>query len=390
MIDLEKTPLRAIVAVVDDGHSADIDADEVETSLDELVLLLENLGIETLARAVQRRRSPDPGVYIGKGKAAEIKEFAAQIGANLLVVDGALTPTQRSNLKKLTALDIWDRAYTIMMIFEQRAVTAEAKLQVELAQLRYEIPSLKGLGHQMSRLGGGIGTRGPGETEFERHRRKLERRIKFIERSLRDVTRRRGEHRYRRARGGLPVVSLVGYTNGGKSTLLRALSRDTGIVGEDKLFATLDTVTRRVDVPSSVGEFEAAFMLSDTVGFIRHLPPELIAAFRATLEEVTTADMLMLVLDASDPEPMRSYEIVRETLGQIGAGDIPRIVALNKIDRAREESIFVAAGLSGAGEFGEDVVRIGALTGEGLDELARMTAEKLRHIRETRSEEPCT
>lgn len=389
MIDLEKTPLKAIVAAVDDGRSAETDEGEVDTSLDELVLLLENLGVETLARAVQRRRYHDPGVYIGKGKAAEIKEFAGQIGANLLVVDGALTPTQRSNLKKLTALDIWDRAYTIMMIFEQRAVTAEAKLQVELAQLRYEIPSLKGLGHQMSRLGGGIGTRGPGETEFERHRRKLERRIKFIERSLKDVTRRRGEHRYRRARGGLPVVSLVGYTNGGKSTLLRALSRDTGIVGEDKLFATLDTVTRRVDVANLPGRPEAAFMLSDTVGFIRHLPPELIAAFRATLEEVTTADLLMLVLDASDPEPMRSYEIVKETLGQIGAGDIPRIVALNKIDRAREESVFVAAGLSGPGELGEDVVRISALTGEGLDELARTTAEKLRHIRETRSEDPC-
>ncbi len=384
MIDLEKTPLRAIVASVDDGRNDEIDANETETSLDELVLLLENLGVETLARAVQRRRFPDPGVYIGRGKAAEIKEFAAQIGANLLVIDGALTPTQRSNLKKMTALDIWDRAYTIMMIFEQRAVTAEAKLQVELAQLRYEIPSLKGLGHQMSRLGGGIGTRGPGETEFERHRRKLERRIKFIERSLKDVTRRRSEHRYRRARGGLPVVSLVGYTNGGKSTLLCALSRDAGIVGEDKLFATLDTVTRRVDVSNLPGRPEAAFMLSDTVGFIRHLPPELIAAFRATLEEVTTADLLMLVLDASDPEPMRSYEIVRETLGQIGAGDIPRIVALNKIDRAREESVFVAAGLSGPGEKGEDVVRISALTGEGLDDLARMTAEKLRHIREAK------
>ena len=396
MIDLEKIPLKAIVATVDAGRDAGgghDEADEAEASLDELVLLLSNLGVETLGRAVQRRRSPDPGVYIGRGKALEIKEFAAQVGANLLVIDGALTPTQRSNLKKLTALDIWDRAYTIMMIFEQRAVTAEAKLQVELAQLRYEIPSLKGLGHQMSRLGGGIGTRGPGETEFERHRRKLERRIKFIERSLKDVTRRRGEHRYRRARSGLPVVSLVGYTNGGKSTLLRALSRDAGIAGEDKLFATLDTVTRRIDLPDCPQD---AFMLSDTVGFIRHLPTELIAAFRATLEEVTAADLLILVLDASDPEPMRSYEIVRATLEQIGAGEVPRIVAVNKIDRAREESVFVAAGLSGLGglgelgEQGEEVARISALRGEGLRELVSMTADRLRHIRKARSEELCT
>ncbi len=306
---------------------------------------------------------------VGDDEAEEIKEFAPQIGANLIVVDDFLTPTQRSNLKKITGLEVWDRAFTIMMIFEQRAVTAEAKLQVEHAKLRYEIPSLKGLGHQMSRLGGGIGTRGPGETEFERHRRKLERRIKFIEKNLEGVRKRRGQSRYRRARGGEKLVSLVGYTNGGKSTLLRTLSKDAGIVGEDKLFATLDTVTRRIERPG-----QGAFLLSDTVGFIRKLPPELVAAFRATLEEVANADLLVLVVDASAPEPMRSFEVVKETLEEIDAGMVPRIVALNKIDRAAEESVFVAAGLA---SLGEDVVRVSARTGDGLPALLARMFERL-------------
>lgn len=352
--------------------SLDTGNEDTDTSLDELVLLLSNLGVPVLGRALQRRRAPDPSMFLGSGKAAEIKEFAEGVGANLLVVDESLTPTQRSNLRKATGLDVWDRAFTIMMIFEQRANTAEAKLQVELAKLRYEIPSLKGLGHQMSRLGGGIGTRGPGETEFERHRRKLERRIKFIEKNLREVRKRRSLGRYRRSRDGAPVVSLVGYTNGGKSTLLRTLSKDSGILAENKLFSTLDTVARRVDNPDGGG-----FLLSDTVGFIRKLPTELVAAFRATLEEVTTASLLLLVLDASDTEPMRNFEVVLETLDEIGAGEIPRIVALNKIDRVAEESVFIAAGLASRGE---DVVSISALRGDGLGELVRRTCEKLGEL----------
>lgn len=366
MIDLEARPLSAVTAALDTG------AGDVDESLDELALLLSNLGVPVLGRALQKRRSPDPYMFLGRGKVEEIKDFAVHAGANLLAVDEALTPTQRSNLRKATGLEVWDRAFTIMMIFEQRAVTAEAKLQVELAKLRYEIPSLKGLGHQMSRLGGGIGTRGPGETEFERHRRKLERRIKFIEKNLSEVRKRRSLGRYRRSRDGMPVASLVGYTNGGKSTLLRALSKDFGIVGEDKLFATLDTVTRRVDRPGGAG-----FLLSDTVGFIRKLPPELIAAFRATLEEVTNASLLLVVLDASDAEPMKNFEVVLETLDEIGAGGMPRIVVLNKTDLAAEESVFVAAGLASKGE---DVVRISALNGDGLADLVRRVGERLEEL----------
>lgn len=379
MIDLELRPKTAITAAIDDGRG------DVCESLDELSALLSNLGVRSVARAVQRRRMPDPSVYIGRGKAEEIKAFASTCGADTLVVDGFMSPMQRGALEKLTGLEVWDRAFVIMMIFEQRAVTSEAKLQVELAMLRREIPSLKGLGHQMSRLGGGIGTRGPGETEFVRHKRKLERRIKFIEKDLANVRRRRGRSRERSVRAGEPLVSLVGYTNGGKTSLLRRLSRDTKIQGEDKLFATLDTITRRVDRPG-IG----AFMLSDTVGFIRRLPPELIDAFRATLEAVSGADMLIVVVDASDREPMKNFETVRDTLAQIGAGDLPRIVALNKTDLAPEESVFVAAGLA---SLGEEVVKTSAATGEGEDELIARVAERLASMRDAataREDRSCT
>lgn len=366
MIELAQQPLTALIAAID-ALSGDTDAE-----LDELVLLLSNLEVSVVGRVVQKRRAHDPATFLGKGKALEIKEYALAVGANLLVVDDSLTPTQRSNLKKATGLEVWDRAFTIMMIFERRANTSEAKLQVELAKLRYEIPSLKGLGKQMSRLGGGIGTRGPGETEFERHRRKLERRIMFIEKNLQHVRKRRREYRERRLREGARVVSLVGYTNSGKSTLLRTLSKDTGILAADMLFSTLDTVTRKIPLPRG-----GSFMLSDTVGFIRKLPPELVAAFRATLEEVTNADLLLLVVDASAPEPMVNLEVVEETLEQVGAKEIPHIVVLNKVDRAREEAVFVSAGIASRGN---DVVRISALYRDGLTELIELIGERLREI----------
>ena len=365
MIDLREQQLVAVVAAMDEP------AFDAEASLDELALLLSNLDVRTAGRVIQKKLRPDPATFLGSGKALEIKNFASVIGANLLVVDDALSPTQRSNLSKLSGLEVWDRAFVIMLIFERRANTSEARLQVELARLRYEIPSLKGLGHQMSRLGGGIGTRGPGETEFQRHRRKLERRIKYIEKHLEEVRSRREHSRYRRARGGMSVVSLVGYTNGGKSTLLRTLSRDAEVVAEDRLFSTLDTLIRRIDRPEA-----RPFLLSDTVGFIRKLPAELIAAFRATLEEVANADMLILVADASSREPMQDFDVVLDTLRETGAYEIPRIVALNKTDIVPEESIFIAAGMASSGE---DVVRISALTGDGLPELLKLTDEKLKH-----------
>ncbi len=222
-IDLSIRPKKAIVCGVEISRS-----DDTEVSLDELVMLLENLDIPTVARVTQKRSAPDPASFVGAGKAEEIRDFAQKSEATLLVVDDFLSPTQKSNLQKLTSMTVWDRAFVIMKIFESRAHTAEAKLQVELAQYRYEIPSLKGLGHQMSRTGGGIGTRGPGETEFERHRRKLERRIKSITSRLEEVKERRRDRRDRRRKDGLFTAALVGYTNSGKSTLLRSLSRDSG------------------------------------------------------------------------------------------------------------------------------------------------------------------
>lgn len=354
--DLSLKQKKAVIAAVSCGE------DDAALSLDELVMLLGNINVPVEARVVQKRRAPDPAYFIGAGKALEIKEYALPVGVTHLVVDDFLTPTQKSNLQKLTSLTVWDRAFVIMKIFERRAVTAEAKLQVELAQYRYEIPSLKGLGHQMSRTGGGIGTRGPGETEFERHRRKLDRRIKSIEKSLEDVRRRRGERRDRRKRASVPVAALVGYTNSGKSTLLKTLSKDAGILSKDQLFSTLDTVARKISYRDGSGYF----LLSDTVGFIRKLPPELIAAFRATLEEAACADILLIVLDASAEDPVSVFDIVLETLRGLGADSVPRIVVLNKTDKCADGAELTAAEFRARGE---RPVCTCAVDGNGLPEL---------------------
>lgn len=353
-----------MIAAVTPGKPSD-----AAESVDEMVLLLKNLFIPTEAKVIQRRSIPDPATFLGGGKAEEIRRFASQTGSTLLVVDDFLTPTQKSNLQKLAGIEVWDRAFVIMKIFESRAHTAEAKLQVELAMYRYEIPGIKGLGHQMSRTGGGIGTRGPGETEFERHRRKIERRIKSITARLAEVSRRRGERRDRRKRGGMPLVALAGYTNSGKSTLLRALSKDEAIKAEDKLFATLDTVVRRINYCDG-----GCFMLSDTVGFIRRLPPELVAAFRATLEEISAADLLLVVLDSTDEDPLATFDVVLDTLRELDADSLPRIVALNKTDKSREAAYFTETELRARGE---DVVKISALTKDGLPALLDKLRKKL-------------
>ncbi len=366
--DLSSKPHKAIVCGILIG-----DPEETEVSLDELVLLLDNLDIPTEARAIQRRNVPDPSSFIGSGKAEEIKNFAHKAGVTLLVVDELLTPTQKSNLQNMTSLAVWDRAFVIMKIFESRAHTAEAKLQVELAQCRYEIPGLKGLGHQMSRPGGGIGTRGPGETEFERHRRKLERRIKSITAKLENVRRRRRERRDRRKKDGAFTAALVGYTNSGKSTLLRGLSKDFGIYTADQLFSTLDTLVRKINFRDG-----GSFLLSDTVGFIRKLPPDLAAAFRATLEEISGADLILLVIDTADKDPVGNADIVLDTLNELNAGELPRIVVLNKIDKTGSDADFISMELRARGE---ETVKICAITGEGfgdlLDAVKKHTTKRL-------------
>ncbi len=343
-----------------------LDKDEkdvpVEDLMDELAMLLENLGLPVLRRIVQNRESEDPATFVGKGKAEELKRIANEAQAGLIVFDGSLTPIQVKNLKERTGCGIWDRPWVIMEVFRRRARSSEAKLQVELARCRYEIPHLKGLGLQMSRTGAGIATRGPGETEFERHRRKVERRIRDIEEKLEGIRGRRENQRKRRTRSGLASFSLVGYTNAGKSTLFKALSGDSLVVAKDQLFTTLDTTVRSFKLPN----FGTA-LLTDTVGFLRNLPPNLIAAFRATLEEVCEADALIWVVDATTAENETMLLSVENTLRELGAWDIPRIIALNKTDLVTTASVRQFTSKYGA--LGERVVPICAREKQGIHDL---------------------
>jgi GTP-binding protein HflX len=330
--------------------------------LEELELLLGNLGIYSAGTVIQRRARPDPAFLLGKGKAEEIALFCKTVGATLLVCNESLSPGQKSNLQKISGVEVWDRPFVIMKIFELRANSSEAKMQVEMALCKYEIPHLKGLGAQMSRLGGGIGTRGPGETEFERHRRKLERRVRDIARKLAVLKRKRTLQRDRRKKMNLPVVSLVGYTNSGKSSLLRALSRDFSLVAENRLFSTLDTFMRKVSLPSG-----RDILLSDTVGFIRDLPPGLVAAFRTTLEEIVSSSFLVFVLDVAAPDFQEVREVVEKTVQEIGGGEIPRFFALNKCDLLGEEEQRTAE--LKFREKGEAAVSVSALCGTGMSDL---------------------
>lgn len=378
---------QKLIEISDKKHTALISTvvrpgtNDTEVSLDELVMLLENLNIKTLGRSVQNRTTPDSGSFIGSGKAEEIKDFATKLGANLLVIDDFLNPTQKSNLQKLTSLEVWDRAFVIMKIFENRADTFEAKLQVKLAQYKYEIPSLKGLGLQMSSTGAGIGTRGPGETEYERHRRKLDKRVNSIMDKLEIVKKSRRLRRERRHKYGVPLVSLVGYTNSGKSTLLKGLSKDATIVSANQLFTTLDTIARRINYRDASG----SFLLFDTVGFIRKIPTDLIAAFRATLEEVAGADLLLVVVDASDKEPINHFDIVLETLKELQADTIPRITVLNKIDVAGASTDIIEIELIARGE---EIVKTCALTGEGYDILLEKIRTYLDNVKPEKTYTP--
>ncbi|MCX7828626.1 MAG: GTPase HflX [Thermanaerothrix sp.] len=334
-----------------------------EASIEETEALLANLGYRRFRRMVQKRRCPDPSSYIGSGFCLKVAGAAAEGGFRLVVVDGQLTPTQRRTLADLLKLEVWDRPYLIMKIFESRAHTAEAKLQVQLAAMKHEIPYLKGLGFQMSRAGGGIGTRGPGETEFERHRRKIVRRARAVEAKLDELRRRRSAQRERRERLGIKTVALVGYTNSGKTTLLSKLSGDVDVKGADKLFATLDTLTRGVRLDD-----HRVVIFSDTVGFIRKLPVELVAAFRATLEEVALADMVAMVIDGASPEAINHLDVIEEVLDQIGAGNVRRLVLLNKRDIWDSDGEGFEI-LSAVKARGFPVFPVSALTGQGIQEF---------------------
>jgi GTPase len=338
---------------------------QVEESLDELTRLVHAAGGVVVERVIQERASPSPALYFGRGKVEEIGETARRLGANLFVSDDALTPVQERNLSEMLGLKVIDRTALILDIFAQRARTSEGKLQVELAQLTYFMPRLIGQWKHLERLGGGIGTRGPGETQLESDRRVTRLRVRQITRDLERVKVHRRVQRDGRRRAGLPVVALVGYTNAGKTTLLNRVT-GSALTAADSLFVTLDPAARVVN-----GHGLHAFILTDTVGFIRKLPHELVAAFRATLEELTDADVLLHVVDASHPQVDEHMAAVDRLLEELGVAARPRLVVLNKLDRLEDPT--VAAGLARW----HGGVAVSARTGEGLDGLLRAIRDLL-------------
>jgi GTP-binding protein HflX len=330
---------------------------EVEESLDELAGLAEAAGATVVHRVMQERAAPTPGLYFGKGKVEEIGAEARTRGANLFISDDPLSPIQERNISQALGIKVIDRTALILDIFAQRARTSEGKLQVELAQLTYLLPRLVGQWTHLERLGGGIGTRGPGETQLESDRRVIRRRVMKIRRELERVQVHRRLQRQGRRRAGIPVVALVGYTNAGKTTLLNHLT-GASLTAADRLFVTLDPAARLVNC-----EGYAPFILTDTVGFVRKLPHELVAAFRATLEELADAAVLLHVVDASHPAMLEHMAAVDALLGELEVADRPTVLVLNKIDRL-EQRHPVEAVLAERGG-----VAISAATGEGIAHL---------------------
>jgi GTP-binding protein HflX len=336
----------------------------VEADLDELAELVGTAGADVVGRAIQRREHPDPATYLGRGKAQELRELSVARDADTVVFDDELSPAQQRNLEQILGRTAIDRTAVILDIFAQNARSQEGKAQVELALLRYRLPRLRGKGISLSQQAGGIGTRGPGETQLEVDRRRLLRRIGRLETDLRklDVTRR--TQRRARVRSRQRCVSLVGYTNAGKSTLLNRMT-GSEVVVEDRLFSTLDPRTRRLALPGG----ETVFV-SDTVGFVRKLPHQLVEAFRSTLDEVREADLLLHVVDGSTAEPDAQIEAVRSVLEEIGASEVPELLVVNKVDRAPS-----ACKLA---ERHEGAVVVSALTGEGLEALLATLGDRLR------------
>ena len=357
----EKQTERAVlVGLSCPSFNADQAADE--RTMDELRALAETAGAEAVAMTLQRRPAPDARTFIGEGKAEEVKALAEANDASLILFDNELSPSQMSNLEELTGRTVLDRSALILDIFAQRARTGEGKLQVELAQYQYILPRLAGMGKAMSRLGGGIGTRGPGESKLESDRRHIRSRIDKLRRDLEQVRQVRAVQRRQRKKTELPMVAIVGYTNAGKSTLLNTLT-GAGIEANDRLFDTLDPTTRKKRISDT-----QEILLSDTVGFIRKLPHQLVEAFKATLEELEYADLLLHVIDVSNPEWQHQAEVVENLIVELGASDLPRIDVFNKCDCVE------------AGDLrphGTDICAISARTGEGVDRLLEMIDQRL-------------
>ncbi|CAN5706453.1 GTPase HflX [soil metagenome] len=352
--------------------------EDTEAHLDELALLIDTAGADVVGRVLQSRNHPDPATFVGKGKAAELAELSLEVDADTVVFDDELSPAQSRNLEKLLGRTAIDRTAVILDIFAQNARSREGKAQVELAQLRYRLPRLRGRGSQLSRQAGAmgaggarapIGSRGPGETQLEVDRRRLLRRVTTLEADLERMSNTRRTQRKARRRGRNRALSIVGYTNAGKSTLLNRLT-DAGVLVEDRLFATLDPRARRLDLLG--GE---AVVVSDTVGFVRKLPHQLVQAFRSTLEVVAESDLLLHVVDAAAPDPEAQMKAVRTVLDEIGAGAVPELVAFNKADVAADEAQRLVVEYPGS-------LTISALSGEGIDGLLHAVSDRLRALEE--------
>jgi len=351
--------------IVEEAEKAMLISTDSEESLDELASLAETAGAMVITRVIQNRQKPDSATYIGSGKAEELALVCQAMEIDLAILDDELTGAQQKNLENILGVRVIDRTALILDIFAQRAQSAEGKLQVELAQMKYRLPRLQGMGTVLSRLGGGIGTRGPGETRLEVDRRRIRRRIDDLEGQLKEIKKQRDLRRARREKTGQTTVALVGYTNAGKSTLLNALS-GADVLVEDKLFATLDPVMRQVELPEN-----RRCLVVDTVGFIRKLPHQLVQAFRSTLEEALYADLLVVVSDYSSPEYASQRATVFEVLNDLGAGDKPILEALNKADRVNVTGVIEPA----------DAILISAKEGRGLDALKAAISRRIAAMR---------
>ena len=363
LIELKEIEEKVILTAVSTGDGTDVSG-----SLYELEELVKTAGAVTVDKVIQNRERIHPGTYLGKGKIEEIRERVFELGATGVVCDDELSPAQMRNLEDALQIKVMDRTMVILDIFAARATTREGKIQVELAQLKYRSARLVGLRSSLSRLGGGIGTRGPGEKKLEIDRRLIHDRISVLKSDLEDVKRHREVARQQRDKNHMPVAAIVGYTNAGKSTLLNRLT-DAGILAEDKLFATLDPTTRNLSLPGG-----QQILLTDTVGFIRKLPHHLIEAFKSTLEEAKYSDIILHVVDCSNPQMEIQMHVVYETLRELEVTDKVVVTVFNKIDAAGPDTTLK--------DFSSDFqVRISARTGEGIDELENLLESILRSRR---------